>query len=388
MIEDPLMRHDLIARDCATVSRTFRYRLYPTTAQVEVLTLQLSEACRLYNAALQERRDAWAMQRKRVSLFDQGLQLKSIRADGDIQLPNFAVARNVLRSVDRAFAAFFRRAKAKERRAGFPRFKASRTFRTLTFDYGTGVKLLNGNRLRLQGVGGVRLRVHRPLHGKIKTVSVRRECGGWYACFSVLTKPAGLEPSQAAIGIDVGLTAFATLSDGSQIDNPRYFRKAERKLRIAQRRVARRTRGSRRRYKAARGVEKAHARVRRQRADFLHKASRDVVNGFGLIAVEDLNVSGLSTSPVAKSVYDAGWSIFINNLTYKAESAGREVVRVNPSGTSQTCKCGARVPKGLNQRWHECSECGLSLSRDHVSALVILGRGRRLHAESAAEVLA
>ena len=136
--------------------------------------------------------------------------------------------------------------------------------------------------------------------------------------------------------------------------------------------MARRKRGGSNRKKAVRELQAAHAHVRNQRADFHHKVSRWLVCRFGLIVVEDLNVRGLAAGMLAKSVNDAGWSSFIDKLAYKAEEAGRVLMKVDPRGTSQRCICGASVPKTLSQRWHECQACGLSAARDHVSAQEIL----------------
>ena len=170
----------------------------------------------------------------------------------------------------------------------------------------------------------------------------------------------------------------STLSDGSTIDNPRCYRKAQAKLRRAQRRVARRKRGGRNRRKAIVLLQKAHAHVHNQRADFHHKTARRLVNTYGVIAVEDLNITGLASGMLARSVTDAGWSAFITKLDYKAAEAGVRLVKVNPRGTSQACLCGAPVPKTLSQRWHQCEACGLSAARDHVSAQLILGLGLSL----------
>ena len=143
-----------------------------------------------------------------------------------------------------------------------------------------------------------------------------------------------------------------------------------------QRKVARRKKGGNRRRKAVQLLQRANVHVRNQRADFQHKLLRQLVNEYGVIAVEDLNVKGLSAGMLAKSLHDAGWSMFVAMLAYKAESAGRQLIRVDPRGTSQTCLCGQRVPKTLADRWHDCPVCGLSASRDHVSARVILSRSR------------
>lgn len=359
--------------------KTFKYRLYPTKKQADWLTGQLAEACRLYNAALQERRDAWRMAGESIGFYDQDIQLKEIRASGDVGIDNFQVASNVLRRVDVAFQSFFRRAKGRKGKAGFPRFKSASRYDSITFpSHGNGCKLLDNGKLRLQGGGQIKLKLHRPIEGKIKTINVKREAGKWFASFSVECEAKPLPESSEAIGIDLGLLSFATLSDGQEVENPRYFKNAQAKLRRAQRKVARRKKGSHRRKKAVQVSQKLHAHVRNQRADFHHKISRTLVNCFGVIAVEDLNVKGLAAGMLAKSVNDAGWTGFIEKVAYKAESAGRKLIKVNPRGTSQTCLCGADVPKTLSQRWHECNSCGLSAKRDLVSAQLILRLGLSL----------
>lgn len=354
---------------------TYRYRLYPTNLQDHILDQQLDEACRLYNAALEERRSAYRITKRSLTYYDQANQLKAIRADGDLGVANFSCCQEVLRRVDRAFQAFFRRVKAGQR-PGYPRFRSRHRYDSLTFpSLGDGCQIRRG-RLYVQGVGLIKTRWHRPLTGTVKTVTVKRSCDQWFVCISVEQDLQPLPVSNEAIGIDVGLTHFATLSDGTAIVNPRYARQAQRRLRIAQRRVARRRKGSHRRRKAACWLQRAHRRVQRQRADHHHQHSRRLVNRYGLIAVEDLNVRGLAGGMLATSIHDAGWSSFIAQLAYKAESAGRELVTVDPRGTSQTCLCGARVPKRLSDREHVCTACGLVADRDHVSAQVILQRAR------------
>jgi putative transposase len=361
--------------------RTFKYRAYPTRVQSEALDAQLGEACRLYNAALQERRDAWKMQRTSVSYYEQANQLKAIRADGSLALANFSACQDVLRRVDKTFKAFFGRVKA-GRKAGFPRWRSRRRYDSLTFpSYGDGCRLRENGRLYLQGVGDVKVKLHRPVEGTIKTVSVKREAGTWYALFSCEVEPSPLPASDEAVGIDVGLTTFAVLSDGAEIANPRYARKAAAAVRRAQRKVARRKRGSNGRRKAVRLLQQAHAHVANQRSDFQHKAARALVDRFGLIAVEDLNLKGLAGSMLARSVHDAGWGLFLARLDDKAESAGRQIVRVNPNGTTQRCSgCQTTVPKTLSQRWHDCPACGVSLSRDENAAREILRLGLSLDA--------
>jgi putative transposase len=358
--------------------KTFKYRLYPTGNQVQALDYQLGEACRLYNAALQERRDAYQYAGISLRYYDQANQLRDIRAEDGCDLANFSCSQDVLRRVDKTFKAFFGRVQRGET-PGYPRFKSRFRYDSITFpSYGDGVRLRDNSKLYVQGVGEIKVKLHRVVEGRIKTVTVKREGGRWYVCFSVEMIPAPDAVLYEDIGIDLGLTSFAVLSDGTVIDNPRPYRRAQAKLRIAQRRVARRKRGSKGRRKAVGILQRAHAHVRNTRRNFHHQTARWLVERYSVVFVEDLNIKGMVRGMLAKSVNDAAWGGFLQILCDKAEEAGRVVLGVNPSGTSQTCTCGAPVPKTLSQRWHECLACGLSLARDHASALLIQGLGRSL----------
>jgi putative transposase len=350
----------------------YKYRLYPTKAQAEFLRGQLREACDLYNCALQERRGAWKLCRKSINYYDQANQLKAMRAEGLIGLANFSCCQDVLRRVDKTYQAFFARVKRGDK-PGFPRFRSVRRYDSIAFpSYGDGCRLLDNGKLRVQGAGHIKVKLHRPVEGVIKIVTVKRDVNHWYVCFSVERNVAPLPA--CAVGIDVGLNTFAVLSDGTEIDNPLHLKSGAVHLRRCQRRLARRKRGSNRRRKARVLVAKANRKIRNQRSSFHHDVSRWIVDRFGVIAVEDLNVKGLSRGMLARSVSDAGWNAFFQKLSYKAESAGRVLVNVDPRGTSQTCLCGAAVLKILADRWHDCAVCGLSAGRDHVSAQVILQR--------------
>jgi putative transposase len=355
--------------------RTFKFRLYPSRIQQEFLGGELREACSLYNCALEERIGAWKSHRKSINYYDQANQLKAMRADGCLTLANFHCCQDVLRRVDKTFKAFFARMK-RGNKPGFPRFKPSRRYDSITFpSYGNGCKLLESGKLRIQGAGEIKVKLHRAIAGKIKTVTVKREAGRWFVCFSVEIEPKPLAPLADAVGIDIGLTDFATLSDGVIISNPRYRKEAQRKLRIAERRVARRrNKRSHGRRKAVQILQRQHAYVQNQRSDFHHKVSREIVSGYGMIVVEDLNIRSLAKGMLAKAVRDAGWGYFLQKLAYKAESAGRRFMKVDPRGSSQICICGHRVPKTLHERWHLCPSCGLCGSRDQVASQVILSR--------------
>jgi putative transposase len=300
-----------------------------------------------------------------------------MRADGRLTLANFSCCQDVLRRVDKTYKAFYARVKRGEK-PGFPRYRSARRYDSITFpSYGDGCGLLATGKLRVQGAGHIKVKLHRPVEGEIKTVTIKREAARWFVIFSVEREASPLPACAAEVGIDVGLSSFAVLSNGAEIPNPRHYRVAEARFRCAQRKVARRkNQRSNRRRKAVRLLQRAHAHVANQRRDFQHKLSRQLVNEHGVIAVEDLNVKGLAGGMLAKSVHDVGWNCFFQMLSYKAECAGRVLVKVDPRGTSQTCTCGARVPKALADRRHDCAVCGLSAGRDHVSARVILARAR------------
>ena len=354
----------------------FRYRLYPSKRQTADLEYQLSEARNLYNAALQEKKDAWTISRKSLNYYDQSNQLKEIRAEQLCGLANFSACQDVLRRVDKTFKAFFSRVK-KEKKAGFPRFKGKNRFNSFTYPtYGDGCKLKENHKLYLQGIGDIKVKLHREVAGKIKTVTVKRTCEKWYVCFSVECEAEILPFNQRSVGIDVGLNQFATFSNGEQIHNLRFFQAAQKKLRAAQRSVARKKKGSHSRRKAIARVTKIHARIFNQRQHFHHKISHLLINRFGVIVVENLNIKGLAKGMFAKQVIDAGWGSFLDKIQYKAENAGREFVRVNPNGTSQICSsCDEKVPKSLNARVHQCEKCGLVINRDINAAKNILRLG-------------
>jgi putative transposase len=244
-----------------------------------------------------------------------------------------------------------------------------------------GGATLDGGLLSLSKIGRIPIRLHRPLEGTPKTVIISREAVGWYACNSCADVPIHpLPPTGQETGIDLGIEAFATLSDGMRIFHPGWYRKAERTLKTAQRCVARRKKGSNRRKKAVQLFAKAHQTVRRQRQDFHYKTALALVRANDTIYHEDLQTANMVRNHhLAKSIHDAGWAAFLAILTYKAACAGRRVVAVPPAYTSQICSgCGIVVAKGLSVRWHSCPECGTSLHRDHNAARNIERLGRSL----------
>lgn len=368
--------------------RAFSYKAKISPSVARNAEAQLRLCCELYNAAIQERRDAWRMCRKSVGRFEQDAQLKFIRKDR----PEFAaigsqVLGDVLSRVALAYDAFFRRLKAGQT-PGYPRFKPWQRYDSLTFRRGCGWKL-NGDRVTMQGIGTFRLRLSRPILGTIKTVTLRRDAvGDWFVTFSCDDVPQNILPdTRESIGVDVGLASFLTTSNGELVGNPRHFRTAQAKLARAGRRVSKRRKGSNRRRKAVRVLARHYRTVQRQRRDFHFKTARSLVQKYDHIAIEDLNVRGLSRGMLAKSVNDAGWSQFIEALRVKAEEAGRVITAVNPSGTSQVCSgcgCEPRVRKTLSVRVHHCPECGLTIDRDWNAAINILHLAEKVRAEPSA----
>jgi len=232
----------------------------------------------------------------------------------------------------------------------------------------------------LSKIGDVKIKLHRPIEGKIKTLTIRRNTlGNWYACFSCIIEPTPLPTTYKTVGIDVGLTHFATISTGEQIPNPRFFRQDEQSLSRAQCRLSQATKSTSEYRKHKRVIQHIHGRIANRRANFAHKLSRQLVNEFQIIAFEDLNIQDMQINnwrSMNKSIGDAAWRQFRQYTTYKAEEAGRLCVVVDPRGTTQMCSgCGQVVPKNLSIRVHDCPHCDLILDRDHNAALNILARG-------------
>ncbi len=285
------------------------------------------------------------------------------------------ILQDVVKRVDLAFQAFFRRVKAGET-AGFPRMKGVGQYDSFTFTQGGYA--IGTDYLALFKVGAVKAVFHRTVEGAIKTRTIRKRGSKWFACFCCEVEAEPLPASAESVGIDVGLTHFATLSDGSAVPNPRFLRKDEKALAKAQRKLSKQKRGTPACKKSRKVVSRIHERIRNRRHDFVHQLARRLVNRYGTIAVENLNVKCLVKNPgtlrvLAKSICDASWSMFRAALTQKAESAARQLVAVQPAYTSQDCSgCGFRVRKKLLERVQCCPNCGLVLDRDHNAALNII----------------
>ena len=358
--------------------KTFLYRLYPNKVQLAKLDSLLGIARDLYNAALEERRYAYELRGKSLNYYDQANEIKELRKDiPEMAQLNFSATQDILRRLEGSFKAFFRRIKNGDK-AGYPRFKGFNRFTSITFPaYGDGIKIKD-TRLYIQNIGLIKIKLHRELQGRINTVAIKRVCDKWYAVFSNTVEISPLPVSNKQVGIDMGIESFAVTSDEEFTQNPHYLAVGQAKLRKAQRKVSRRKKGSSNRRKAVKLLARRHIKIANQRKDFAHKVVRQIVNTYGFIAVEDLQIRNMvKNHHLAKSISDVSWGEFLDILSYKAEWAGREFIKINPNGTSQVCSaCGSKVPKDLSVRIHNCPDCGISLNRDLNAALNILALGR------------
>lgn len=351
-----------------------KYRLYPTKAQASTLDATLDTCRQVYNSLVNERAALYETTGSAPTLFDQQRSLTRWKPDHpELGAVHAQVLQNVAVRVDLAFQAFFRRVKAGEK-PGYPRMKGRGWYDSLTFPQAPSGCALGDGKIVLSKIGAVKAVLHRPLPGKPKTCTIGRQSGKWYACYVCECEPQPLPASSEAVGIDMGLEKFAALSDGTFIANPRFFRQAEKTLAKAARKQAKTPKRSPARRKANKVLARVHERVRNRRHDFVHQNARRIVNRFGRIAVEKLNVVNMQGNhSLAKSIADASWSMFRTVLAQKAASAAREVIAVNPAYTSQDCSgCGYRAKKPLKVRWHLCPMCGLSLDRDSNAAVNIL----------------
>ncbi|MBC8170517.1 MAG: IS200/IS605 family element transposase accessory protein TnpB [Anaerolineae bacterium] len=361
-------------KDSTVVIRTYKYRLYPSKSQ-ETNLFRVRDACHgLYNMVLAERKYVWQE-------YGETVPSETLQAFGKRYRKTFPYAQqvysqtvqSVIERVDEAYQGFFRRVKKGEK-PGYPRFKSKQQFNSFEFkQYGSGCKI-DGRRLKIYGVGRVKVRWHRELIGKIKLVRIKHQAGEWYASFVCEVPRKQTITSDWEIGIDVGVSALITTSDGEKVENPKYYRAGQAKLRRLSRKLARAQRGSRHRKQALQAVQRQHRHVANQREDFLHKLTHTITNIYGRVAIEDLQINNMvKNRHLSKSILDSGWGLFKEQLQYKAAEAGVQLALVNPYKTSRKCSNCQRefVNLTLQDRWVECL-CGLSLDRDHNAAINIL----------------
>jgi putative transposase len=377
---------------------SYQYRLKPTKEQAGKIDKTLDMLRCQYNYQLAQRFEWYEQNRSpidRCSLlvchipelkdkpnrFSQQATLTQLKKDRPwYKGIHSQVLQEVPRKVEIAFDRWLK-GDINGKKSGRPRFKGVNQYKTFTFPQFKRHHF-NGNKITLSKIGDIKVIVHRQIPDgfDIKTVSVTKKADGYYVTLSLDDKTVPTIKldfnANNIIGIDVGLIDFIVTSDDERIAAPKFLRKAERKLKSAQRRVSRRKKGSNRRKKAIKKLGTQHKKVSDTRKDFHFKTANNLLKKYDVIAVEKLNIKGLTRTRLAKSVNDTGWGQFITILSNKAENAGLKVIAVNPNGTSQECySCGHKVKKPLSQRMHNCPVCHASLCRDLNVAINIKNRG-------------
>jgi putative transposase len=358
---------------------SYKYPIFPDKISQWKLAENL-DACRwLYNQLLQ---DLSVLKEKGIKLktYDTQNMIPSLKLINPklnlvyskvLQMVNYTLWSNI-----KGLSA----SKKNGRRIGHIRFKGYGWYNTLNYNQ-SGFKVdQDHGLLRLSKIGDMRIKIYRKIEGCIKAVIIKREGKRWFAVVQTDQEPQTLPKKEEAIGLDVGLTSFVVDSEGNEIENPRCGDHAADKLAKLQKKIARAANGSNNRKAIKDKIAKLHKRINCQRDDFLHKLSRTYINNFDIICVEDLDVKGLKekghSSGMRRSIHDASWSKFIFMLSYKAQSAGRKLIKVDPRNTTQRCSaCGSIVKKDLSVRVHECPYCGFSCNRDYNASRNILISG-------------
>ena len=336
------------------------------------------ELCRwTYNETLALRKNAWESEQKNIGYYYSKKMIPEWKKEKpELKTVHSQVLQEVVKRIDLAFKAFFRRVKTGEK-AGYPRFRGYGRYDSFTYTQ-SGFSL-DSNTLSLSKIGVVKIKLHRPVDGEIKRLNVRKmPTGKWFVSFLVETNdPLKQQKTGLSVGIDVGIKSFLTFSDGSCVPNPRFFVTEEKALAKVQRRFSKLDKGTPERAKALKAVQRVYERIANKRENFLQKISLDLVRSYDLIIFEDLNIKGMIKNHIlAKHIADAAWNKLITITSYKAEWAGKRVELVNPRNTSQMCSgCGIIVKKTLSERTHSCHYCGLTLDRDHNAAINIMRLG-------------
>ncbi len=359
--------------------RAYKYRLYPNERQTQDLSAMFSVARHYYNMCLDLWRYVYLTEKRRPT----SQEFEAMRKAYKKTIPaaknvHSHVFQELAKRAEEAFQGFFQRVKTGEK-AGYPRYKNADRFHSIAFkQFGSrGGVVIDGRRVRISGIGRVRVRWHRHMEWTIKTTEIVHKAGQWFIVFTCeIPDQPELPKTGQVIGLDLGITALYTTSEGDKVDNPKFYQNSQKRLLVLNQALARKKKGSKNRRKAKRRLQRHHDHVKNQRLDYAHKLSHTLIQHYDLIALEELKVKNMVRNKhLSKSILDAGWSMFTKLLTNKAVDAGRQIIFVNPAYTSKTCSnCGALFADlTLADRWVECG-CGLSLDRDHNAAINILNK--------------
>jgi len=360
---------------------SYKFRIYPSKTTETRLNEQLELCRRLYNKLLEEVNKARKESRKINWKYTQALivklkqerpELKNVYSKV-LQMVNYQLWSNI---------KALNELRGKGKKVGWLRYKTSlNSFKTMNFNQ-SGFKIdFERKRLILSKVGEIPIKLHRPIDGRIKGIIVKRtKTGKWFAIVQAEVDEEPLPKTGRVVALDLGIHHFCVDSDGIAFKNPKFIDRTLEKIKKVQKELSRKQKGSGKREKVRLKLAKLHEKLNNQRLDFLHKLSRYYINNYDVICVEDLDVKDLvengKSSTLNRHIYDAAWSKFISLLAFKAERAGRRVVRVGAANTSKRCaKCGFFEDLSLKDRWFTCPRCGWEADRDFNASLNILDVG-------------
>lgn len=368
--------------------KTYQYRVYPTKEQEGKMEYLLRVCKRLYNRLLEHCNEHYKETGKDLSGFDKKTIVDGWRRESEeLQNLSSTQCRDVADRLHKAYDNFFVRIEKGEK-PGFPKFRKGNEYRTFGVKQWGNCKVIDDSKrgkVRILGVGELKIVFHRPLEGETKTWNITKTgTDEWYIGFACdIGEAEKLPQTGNKVGVDLGITNLAITSEGEFYPKLEVFRIAEKKIKTAQREVSRRKKGSNRRKKSILKLAKLHEKVARQR-EWLHRhVANDILEKYDWIAIEDLKVKNMvKNHHLAKSISDAGWGSFVNHLESKANQTGKYVVKVDPRNTSQICSCcGVIVKKKLSERTHSCTECGLVIDRDVNAAINILQRSSEKYSD-------
>jgi len=362
---------------------SFKYPLKPTQTQEQILENVLFHCQQLYNAALEQRISSYKKQNKSLSRYTQHKDLVDLR-QSEIEYKNISsdILRSSLNRIDEAYQLFFKRVKL-GLKPGFPRFKSRDRYKSFSFPIGYNLCIID-NTINIPKIGRIKFHKHRKLQGISKQAIIKKSTNGWtLSIICEIDETVKKSSIKKVVGLDLGLSHFATLSDSSTIDNPRYYKSSEEILAKRQQILSRKTKGSNSRKKQKFLVAKAHEKIKNQRLDFCRKLASTLLQKYDLICIEKLDIKGMienhsNNINLDKSIYDVGWATFIQCLKNKAENAGKTIIEVDPKNTTQMCSGCGQLPttkKTLRDRRHCCEFCKLELDRDHNAAINIKALG-------------
>jgi putative transposase len=354
----------------------FKYRIYPNRQARKIID-ETIEHCRiLYNRLLEERKLEYAQTRKALSSYDQQLTLNERKK----HIPEYNsmychILQNVCDRVDKSYKDFFRRVKEKKEKVGFPRFQGMNRYNSFSYKQSGYGYWLGGNILTLSKIGDIKVKLHRPIEGKMKTCTVIRKNEKYYVCFSCEVEATEIPCTGEIVGIDVGIKSFITCSDGTMIENKKVYQKASKTLKHLQRLVSKKNKRSKRRRAYVKKLAIAHEKVANQRQDLINKAVHHLISNYDVVIHEDLKINGMTKNhKLAGAISDVSWGKLFNSLESAAkQTLTKQVIKINPRNTSKTCShCGhVKESLKLSERTYKCEACGTVIDRDLNAAINI-----------------